>query len=221
MTARPLSSYDLGMAETISAAAPTRRPKHDPRDSEREILRAAEQLIRERPLREITVATLMSRTGLKRPAFWTHFRDLNEVVIRIAERITQEIAAAAQGWLSGDSTSGQDLVQGLKRATLVYAEHASVLRALADAAPSDPQAEAAYFGIIENLATAVAARIEAEQKAGTIAASLDPGESGWALILMNERYLYHAMGRDPRPDVDTMVGTLSKIWLATLYGTGQ
>lgn len=55
----------------------------------------------------------------------------------------------------------------------------------------------------------MAARIEAEQKAGTIAATLDPGESGWALILMNERYLSHAMGRNPRPDVDTIVRSLS------------
>jgi TetR/AcrR family transcriptional regulator, ethionamide resistance regulator len=196
-----------------------RRPKHDPQDSEQEILRAAEQLIRERPLREITVATIMTRTGLKRPAFWAHFRDLNEVLIRIAQRIGRELVGAGEPWLGSDSTSQRDLVRALERATVVYAEHGAVLRALADAAPSDAQVEAAYVGIVESLAGAVAARIEAEQLAGSIAGHLDPGETGWALIWLNERYLYHAMAREPRPDVDTMVRALSQIWLATLYGS--
>jgi AcrR family transcriptional regulator len=206
------------MASKTTTRPLQRRPKHNPQDSEQEILRAAEQLIRERPLREITVATIMSRTGLKRPAFWTHFRDLNEVIIRIAERIGQELVGAGEQWLDGSSASEQDLIGGLERATRVYAEHGAVLRALADAVPSNAQAEQAYVGIVERLATAVAARIETEQAAGSIPGHLDPAETGWALIWLNERYLYHAMARQPRPDVDAMVRTLSQIWLATLYG---
>jgi AcrR family transcriptional regulator len=196
-----------------------RRPKHDPRASEQEILRAAEELIREQPLRDITVGAIMSRTGLKRPAFYTHFRDLSEVLIRITERITQDLVGAAQQWLLQSSTSERDLIEALERASRVYAEHTALLRALADAAPSDAQAEAAFASIIDRLVAAVAERIRAEQAAGSIAKDVDPEETGRALTLMNERYLYHAMGREPRPDVKDVVRVLSQIWLATLYGT--
>jgi AcrR family transcriptional regulator len=207
------------MATKTAQTTYRRRPKHDPRDSEQEILRAAEHLIRERPLREVTVAAIMSQTGLKRPAFWTHFRDLNDVITRITERITQDLVAASDQWLSGSASSERDLVDALARATLVYTEHAPIMRALADAAPNDAQAEAAYTAIVESIANPVAARIEAEQSAERIAMGLDPDETARALVWMNERYLYHATGREQQPDIDTMAQTLSQIWLATLYGT--
>ena len=196
-----------------------RRAKHDPRDSEREILEAAEQLIRERPLREVTVASIMLKTGLKRPAFWTHFRDRNDVIIRIAERISQELVAASNEWLEGEPRSGQDLVHAVEHATVVYAEHAAVLRALADAAPTDEQAEAAYRGILESLVDAGTRRIRAEQSIGTISPLINAEETARALLWMNERYLYQSMGRDPRPDIASMTAVLSHIWLAALYGT--
>jgi TetR/AcrR family transcriptional regulator, ethionamide resistance regulator len=195
-----------------------RRPKHDPRESEREILDAAEQLIRERPLREVTVAAIMLQTGLKRPAFWAHFRDRTEVIVRITERISQELVAAANEWLEGESRSGQDLVHSVERATIVYAEHAAVLRALADAAPTDAQAEAAYSGIVESLVDAGTNRIRAEQSLGTITQQLDAEETARALLWMNERYLYQTMARDPRPDVASITAVLTHIWLAALYG---
>jgi AcrR family transcriptional regulator len=195
-----------------------RRPKHDPKDSEREILLAAEQLIRERPLREVTVASIMLQTGLKRPAFWTHFRDRNDVIIRIAERISRELVAASNEWLEGEPSSGQDLVHAVERATMVYAEHAAVLKALADAAPTDAQAETAYRGILESLVEAGTRRIRAEQSIGTISPQIDAEETARALLWMNERYLYQSMGRDPRPDVASMSAVLTHIWLAALYG---
>ncbi len=74
--------YDASVA-TQSEISPRRRPKHDPKESEREILEAAEQLLRERPFRELTVEAVMSRTGLKRPAFYVHFRDRHDLALRV------------------------------------------------------------------------------------------------------------------------------------------
>lgn len=50
-----------------------RRPKHDPKESEREILNAAEKFLSERPFRELNVDEVMKLTGLKRPAFLCTF----------------------------------------------------------------------------------------------------------------------------------------------------
>jgi AcrR family transcriptional regulator len=199
---------------------PRRRPKHDPRESEREILEAAEQLIRERPLREVTVAEIMRQTGLKRPAFWRHFRDRSDLIARVGEQISQELVAAASGWFEGEQHSQQDLVDAIERATIVYAEHAAVMKALADDAPTDAQAEAAYRGIVESLVAAVTRRIRAEQSLGAISPQLDAQETARALLWMNERYLYQSMDRDPLPNVARMTSVLTHVWLATLYGSG-
>lgn len=216
MTARQTGTMHPMPAQATPTAT-ARRPKHDPQVSEREILGAAERLVRERPLREVTVAGIMARTGLKRPAFWTHFRDINDVLIRIADRLAGELIAASDQWLGDGSRSEADLAQAMRQATHVYAEHVSVVRALADAAPADARADAAYTGMIERLIDAVEAKIRSEQSAGSVAADLDARETARALLWMNERYLYQAMRRGDHPDVDAMAALLTRIWCAALY----
>jgi TetR/AcrR family transcriptional regulator, ethionamide resistance regulator len=206
----------------MSAPVPARRrPRHDPADSEREILQAAEELIRERPFREVTVQRIMLRTGLKRPAFYVHFRDLGDVLWRVAERIGDEIEQASQKWLAGPSGAEEDLLEALESGIAVYLEHGALLRALADAAPTDERAEAAYFGVVEGLAGVVATRIAAEQELGRIPATLDAQQTARALVWMNERFLYQTVSGEASLDARGVTATLGRIWLATLYGAAS
>ncbi len=78
-----------------------RRPRHDPRETEREILDAAEQFLRERPWREVTVQAIMERTDLARPAFYVHFRDRHELALRVVDRIRAELLVEANRWFEG------------------------------------------------------------------------------------------------------------------------
>src|SRR3954468_7604353 len=125
-----------------------RRPKHDPKDSEREILEAAEQLLRELPFREITVEAVMSRTGLKRPAFYVHFRDRHDLVLRIVAEIGDELFEMSDLWFKGDDplTGARAALEGLVE---VYVRHGAVLRALSDAAGADEQVEQAYRALVQ------------------------------------------------------------------------
>ena len=68
-----------------------RRPKHDPAESAREILDAAEDFLRDHAFRELTVDAVMSRTGLKRPAFYVHFRDRHDLTLRVVEDVAREV----------------------------------------------------------------------------------------------------------------------------------
>jgi TetR/AcrR family transcriptional regulator, ethionamide resistance regulator len=205
----------------MSASQPLarrRRPRHDPADSEREILHAAEELIRERPLREVTVQRIMLRTGLARPAFYVHFRDLGDVLLRVAERIRIDFEQASAKWLAVPGGTPHDLLDAIEQAIGVYAGNAALLHALADAAPADARAEAAYFGIVEALAAEVAARVRGEQKAGRITPMLDAGEISRALVWMNERFLYQSFSAAASADIGRVSEILGRIWLATLYG---
>ena len=116
------------MAATKATAR--RRPKHDPKESEREILEAAEQLLRERPFREITVEAVMSRTGLKRPAFYVHFRDRHDLALRVVEHIGSELFEMSDRWFEGDDPY-PDARATIEGVVAVYLEHGPVLRALA------------------------------------------------------------------------------------------
>src|SRR2546421_586192 len=163
-----------------------RRARHDPQETEREILAAAEQLLRERPFREITVERIMSRTELKRPAFYVHFRDRHDVVLRVLERIVAELFEMESRWLEGDQPDA-DVRAALEGAAAVWTKQGPVLLALGDAARLDARAEAAYQQLAESLIDATARHIRDEQAAGRIG-ELDVEETARALCWLNERY---------------------------------
>src|SRR4051794_3259606 len=199
-------------------ATPTRRrPKHDPKDSEREILEAAEQLLRELPFREITVEGVMSRTGLKRPAFYVHFRDRHELVLRVVENLGRQLFEMSDRWLQGDDpkTDARAALEGL---VAVYVDHGPVLRALAEAAVTDEQVEHAYRGLVDDFIAATARHIREEQAAGRISDLVDVDEIARALIWMEERYVSEALGREPQTDPRVVLDVLYAIWVSTLYG---
>ena len=207
---------------TTASSKPTgttrrRRPKHDPKESEREILDAAEQLLRERPFREINVEEVMRRTGLKRPAFYVHFRDRHDLVLRVAQRIGRQLFAMSNHWLQGDNP-GDDLRAALEGLVSVYRQHGPVLRAITDAATTDERVDRAYRAIIEDFVAASARHIRAEQSSGRIDPSIDVEETARALTLLDERYLSESFGRTPQADPELVVRVLHNIWMATLYG---
>lgn len=202
------------------SAAPTstptgRRPRHDPRETEREILDAAEQFLHERPFRELTVQSVMDRTGLKRPAFYAHFRDRHELALRVVDRIREELLKVATPWFEGRETEA-DLRSALEGVAAVYVEHGPVLRALADASGSDATVEVAYRALVQGFIDATAQRIRAEQASGQIG-DIDPDETARALVWLNESYLREALGRRPIADPMAVVDVIERIWTATLY----
>lgn len=208
-------SYDADVA--TEAQSTTRRPKHDPKVSEREILDAAEQLLRDRPFRDVTVEAVMSRTGLKRPAFYVHFRDRHDLVLRIVQDIGRQLFEMSDRWLKGDDplTDARATLEGL---VAVYVHHGPVLRALADAAGSDDHVEKAYRGLVQEFIDATSRHIREEQAAGRIGELPDVDETARALIWMEERYLADALGRTPQKDPKLVVEVLYNIWVSTLYG---
>jgi AcrR family transcriptional regulator len=203
------------MAGTVNT--PARRPRHDPRETEREILEAAEALLREHPVREMTVELLMARTGLKRPAFYAHFQDRHDLILRVVADIGERLFAMADRWLQGSDPEA-DIVAAIEGVAEVHMTDGPVLRALSEAAAADARVEEAYHGLVQAFIEATAEHIRAEQTAGRTDAGLDAHETARALIWLNERYLSEALGRSPQDDPARAVEVLSRIWLATLYG---
>ena len=202
---------------SITPPASTARRRRSPESAEREILDAAEAFLRERPFRDLTVDEVMARTTLSRPSFYVYFRDRHHLAVRLVEGIGDALFEMAQRWLAAtaeDPRAGiRDSLDGVAK---VYDEHGLVLHAIADAAGHDPEVERVYHGLIERFVAATTARIEADLAAGRVS-GLDPAPTAGALVWMSERYLLMTLGREPREPVDTVVQTLSTIWVRTLY----
>jgi len=200
--------------------SPPRR-RRTPEQAADEILDAAEAFLQERPFRELTVDEVMSRTGLSRPAFYVYFRDRHALATRILERVGAELFEIDRGWLEGDAGDSRRLVrETLRGGAAFFSRRGPLLRAIADAAASDPDVERLYrFGLLDQFAVAVAARIRMGMANGEILPISDPEAVGLALVLMTERYLLDTVSRDPEADSDPVVEALTAIWSRTLYGT--
>ena len=197
---------------------PARRRRRTPEVAEREIIAAAEALLRERPFRELTVDEVMRRTDLSRPSFYVYFRDRHHLVLRVVEHLGAELFAMSDRWLRGTGEGPQLARDALEGVVEVYASHGPVMRALADAAADDPGVEQAYTAIVQAFVDATARHIEDEIAAGRVL-PLDAAETARALVWMMERYLNLSFGYEPATPRDAVAETLITIWTRVLYGT--
>ncbi len=203
-----------------SRAGSGRRRRRTPEAAEREIVEAAEALLRERPFRELTVDDLMRRTGLSRPSFYVYFRDRHDLVLKVVEHIGGELFGMSERWYEGTGDGPALVREAIDGVVGVFAAHGPVLRALADAAAEDQRVEAAYAELMQRFVDATARHIENEISAGRIL-PLDPVPTATALTWMMERYLQLRLGRTPDAAREPISQALSTIWTRVLYGAPQ
>lgn len=172
--------------------------------------------MQERPFRELTVDEVMRRTGLSRPSFYVYFKDRHDLVLRVVQHLQGEIFGVTDTWFSGEGPGQMRLA--LRGATEVYARHAAVLRALADAAADDPDVEAAYAHLVQFFVDRTVEQIEEELGSGRITIAIDAAQVGKALVWLAERYLYLSFAPDSHATVDQVTSTLQLIWTRSVYG---
>jgi TetR/AcrR family transcriptional regulator, ethionamide resistance regulator len=209
----------MSINDRATLTAEPRRRRRSPQLAEREIVEAAEALLRERPFRELTVEEVMSRTSLSRPSFYVYFRDRHHLIVRVLDHIGGELFAMADRWLEGGEDPRTDARAAVEGVAAVYAEHGPVLLAIADAGSYDSEVESVYSAMLQRFVDATAEHIEQEIEAGRVE-PLDARETARALVWMNERYLTESLGRSPQEPLDVVVETLWTIWVRTLYGSG-
>jgi len=195
-----------------------RRRRRTPEAAEREIVEAAEVLLREKPFRELTVDDLMRRTGLSRPSFYVYFRDRHDLVLKVVEHIGGELFSMSERWYEGAGDGPAMVREAIDGVVGVFAAHGPVLRALSDAAADDQRVEAAYLALLQRFVDATARHIEEEVAAGRVL-PLDPVPTATALTWMMERYLQLSLGRPPLVPEEQVAGALTTIWSRVLYGT--
>jgi TetR/AcrR family transcriptional regulator, ethionamide resistance regulator len=213
---QPKPDSEVGLTALATKRSYPKRRRRRPEEAEREILEAAEQVIRQRPWHEVTVERVMAETTLSREAFYAYFRDRNELIARLAQRLREQIDAYGDLWRAGTGDVFADGRAALEGLVSLYAEHGAVLRALADAAGQDPDAGRVWRAFVEAGDARSAQRISEDIRRGLIP-KLDPNATARALCAMNREYLFQVVVGNPKADLDAVVHTLHAIWWRTLY----
>jgi AcrR family transcriptional regulator len=200
----------------VTEVRPPRR-RRTPEEAEREILDAAERLVRELPPSELNVARIMEATTLSRNSFYVYFRDRYELIARLVQRLRGEADATMADFVAPESPP--DIGRAaLAAAGRLYAEHGELLRALAEAAAHDESAARAWAEFVERTHTAVTERVREEIRAGRIQGIDDPERTVRALVAMNRACFFQELVGRPDADVDALVDVLYTIWRRALWG---
>jgi len=201
---------------------PHARPRPSPqlRKSDRtraQIVDAALEFLWARPFRDMSVGNLMAGTDLSRPAFYQYFHDVHELIESLLDDLEREILEVAAPWFMGTGDAVPMLRESLAGLVRVGYARGPVLRAVADAAPTDERLDRAWSELLGRFDDAVAARIEADQAQGLIP-SFAPRQVAVALNRLDAYMLIHAFGRRPRGEQAPVLEALSRLWMSTLYG---
>jgi TetR/AcrR family transcriptional regulator, ethionamide resistance regulator len=197
------------MLGRVSIAAQRTRRREQRENTRREILAAADRFLRERPYRELSVDVLMASTGLTRTAFYRHFDDLSELVLRLLEDVGSEVYAIAERWreaVADDLAAAAN--EGLRGIVDFFQRNGPLVRAVSDAAATDEQIERGYRGFFDAFTELI--------KNGLDELELqvpDTRALARALNLMNEAYLLDEFGREPFGDPAVVRATLEMVWL--------
>jgi AcrR family transcriptional regulator len=182
------------------------------------ILNAALDLIWSHPFRDMTVSSLMASTGVSRSAFYQYFNDLHELMETLLDMLQQEIFDVAKPWLEGVGDSVTLLRKTLAGLVHVCYQRGPFLRAITDAAVTDPHLENAWLQFLAGFDDAATARIEADQKKGLIP-DFEARPVAFALNRLNAYTLLQAFGQHPRKQPEPVREALVRIWISTLYGS--
>src|SRR5215208_4031028 len=109
------------MSAGRSSATGGRRRRRSPEVAEQEIITAAEELLRERPFRELTVDEVMRRTDLSRPSFYVYFRDRHHLVLKVVEHLGGELFTMSDRWFKGEGEGPELAREAMEGFVEVYA----------------------------------------------------------------------------------------------------
>jgi AcrR family transcriptional regulator len=198
----------------MSATARRGRYREQRENTRRQILDAAARFLRDRPFRDLSVDALMSEVGLTRTAFYRHFDDTTDLVLRLLGEVLEKLYPVADRWRATAGTRYPEPAQeGLRAMVEVFVADGPLIRAIADAASIDDRIETAYRASLDTFVGLTAQTLDRLVAEGQIEV-LDTRALARALSLMNEAFLLEEFGREPFGDPDVALATLQRIWLA-------
>jgi TetR/AcrR family transcriptional regulator, ethionamide resistance regulator len=182
------------------------------------VLRATEQLLEEgASYADLNIEKIATRAGISRTAFYFYFADKRELLMRLAEEVTDELFAEADIWFSGLGDPREEIRDALINVARVYEQHGTMLRVIIEVSTYDAEVGEFWRGIVTRFTAAATRRIASEVEAGASAVE-DPAATAYALCWMIERVFYLELVQTGRVPKEDLVEAVVHIWMCTIYG---
>jgi AcrR family transcriptional regulator len=166
---------------------------------------------------DLGIERIAKRAGISRTAFYFYFRDKRELLIRLAEDVTNLLYAEAERWFSG--AGGPDEVRtALGNIGAMYGEHGPLLRAIVEVSTYDQEMATFWRALLGRFVNATEARIEVEQAAGR-APDMPAQATAFALVWMTERTFYQQLVQEAPMSPDEVIEALTGVWMRSIYGS--
>lgn len=204
----------------MSVAVQRTRRRQQREETRRQILDAAQVLLRERSFRELSVDALMSRTGHTRTVFYRHFDDIPSLVLALMQEVGSELLEVAQSWAQTERVGPDVARERLAAFVDFHVRHGPLVAAVAEAAHHDDAVEQAYNGMFEGFIAITTSAIQQRVDSGELG-PLDAPQVARALVWMLNGYLRDTLGRvDPSVEPERVLETVWTIWTRTLFPAG-
>jgi AcrR family transcriptional regulator len=201
------------MIAPVSAQPQRGRHREHREATRRQILETAEELLRERPFRELSVEAVMAEIGMTRTSFYRNFDDLTDLLLRLFAEVSQQLLDVAKQWArsagAGYPAPGREGLAGL---VAFYVRHGPLMRAFIEAAAVDEQIESAVAGLSASMVELASRAMERLAGEGVLDVP-DPRGLARAMTVMNQAYLLSEFGSEPPGDPAAALATLRTIWL--------
>lgn len=182
-------------------------------ETEKQILEAAERLLQNQRIGNLTPDILMTEAGLSRTAFYRYFPDMASLVLRLYSDVRSEVDAATSIW-ELDCGAIEQSLQGIVD---IYINHGAILRAVSESSAFDSEIDEAYQqsaqAFIENICSFLK-----RHRGKTLIAAKDEKETAAALMWMTERYCSRELVNANKNKSSAGVRALSNIWMHAFYG---
>jgi AcrR family transcriptional regulator len=213
-----------GEASPLEVARAADRPRAHGGASETElaIFEAAERLLAEVPLHDLSVAQIIAAADVSRATFYFYFSSKYAVVTGLLARVMDEIYEMVQPFVQRqpDVAPEAALRESLEASAAVWSAHRAVLRATVEHWHAVPELRTRWLGVLRRFTEGVALEIDRERAEGLAPDGPSSRQLAAALMWGTERCLYVAgLGVDEDlPSEQDIVEPLLALWLGTIYG---
>lgn len=180
------------------------------------MIASALRLAEKGSFRDLTIDQISRSAGVSRPAFYTHFSDKGELLLAAVAEVSEQLYGMADRWWHGAGPPAERVRRAIDGVVSVYADHALVLRIVAEVSTYDEAVRALWLDLAERFIEATADHIRSEQDVGLIPRTLEPRPTAESLFWMAERCCYVYLGRGERTPKHLVDG-LAPVWTAALY----
>lgn len=194
-------------------ASTTRRTtlRQQREEARAKIVAAAEDALRSRPFRDVSVDEVMQSAGLARTLFYRHFDDLADLALRVAAPAFEDLLSVHTRGAEDAPLTEASLREAIAQAVSVFADHGPLIRAISEAASHDQHVETVYAGVVDRYVALTARLLE---RTG----APDAHDRARALTVMNVAYLIDAFGGDQRITEAEAVAMVMVVWTPLVFG---